>query len=180
MKRICLLALFSIFTLAYYGQYTVDLNITEGEKEEGVHSPKKATIMSAALPGLGQVYNKKYWKVPIVYAGLGTCAYLIDFNNSQFQTYKNALIAELDGDSLTVNTSGFSANQLDDLQDTYRRWRDLSWVCFGAVYLLNIIDANVDAHLFHFDVGEELGMSVLPYFSPSIHVNTGVSLYLNF
>jgi hypothetical protein len=180
LTRTCLTAFFTIISLAFFGQYSTDLKINDGETEEILHSPKKATIMSAALPGLGQVYNKKYWKVPIVYAGLGTCAYLIDFNNREFQTYKNALIAELDSDTLTVNNTGFSANQLDELQDTYRRWRDLSWICFGAVYLLNIIDANVDAHLFHFDVGDELGMSVLPYFSPSTRINTGVSLYLNF
>jgi hypothetical protein len=156
------------------------LSTQEEENDVEFHSPRKASIKSAILPGLGQIYNEKYWKVPVVYIGLGVSAYYIDYNNGLFKTYKKALIAELDDDPLTINDSGFSSSQLDELQDTYRRWRDLSWVALSAVYLLNIIDANVDAHLFHFDVGEELGMSILPYVSPSTQINTGVTLSLNF
>lgn len=144
------------------------------------HSPVKATIMSAALPGLGQIYNKKYWKVPIVYAGLGTCVYFIHRNNQQFQKYKNALIAEEDNDPTTVNTTGFNTFQLDELQETYRSWRDLSWIILAGVYILNIIDANVDAHLFYFDVDKDLSLELRPYIGNTARVNSGLSLFLNF
>lgn len=177
MIRTCLLAIVLITALPALSQLTEE---STSAAEPLEHSPRKATLMSAALPGLGQIYNKKYWKVPVVYGGLGTCIYLIDFNNDRFQRYKDGLIAELDDDPNTINTTGFSSSQLDELQDTYRRWRDMSWISLGAVYLLQIIDANVDAHLFHFDVGRELSMTAVPYMSPSVQVNTGFSLYLNF
>jgi len=144
------------------------------------HSPTRATLFSAALPGLGQVYNKKYWKVPIIYAGLGTCVYFIQRNNSKFQLYKDALVAEQDSDPTTINDTGFSSFQLNDLQNTYRGWRDLSWIILTGVYILNIIDANVDAHLFYFDVGKDLSLQVHPYLSHTARINSGLSLILNF
>lgn len=148
------------------------------------HSPKKATLFSAALPGLGQVYNKKIWKVPIIYAGIGTCIYFIDRNNTLFQRYKNALVAESDDDPNTINDTGFSTFQLDQLQDTYRSWRDLSWIILAGVYILNVVDANVDAHLFYFDVDEDLSLELRPDFRSSwgnsAGVIPGISLSLNF
>jgi hypothetical protein len=148
------------------------------------HSPRKATIMSAVVPGLGQVYNKKLWKVPFIYAGIGTCVYFIDRNNSKFQLYKDALVAESDDDPSTINDTGFSSFQLDQLQDTYRRWRDLSWIILAGVYVLNVVDANVDAHLFYFDVNEDLSLqwypSVRPSWGHTAGVNAGFSLSLNF
>ncbi len=144
------------------------------------HSPKKATLMSAALPGLGQVYNKKYWKVPIIYAGIGTCVYFIHRNNQKFQLYKDALVAESDSDPLTINDTGFSSFQLNELQGTYRSWRDLSWIILTGVYILNILDANVDAHLFYFDVGKDLSLQVHPYIGNTARINSGLSLILNF
>jgi hypothetical protein len=144
------------------------------------HSPRKATIYSAVLPGAGQIYNKKYWKVPIVYAGLGTCVYFIDRNNLKFNQYKDALIAVNDDDPSTVNLTPYSESQLDELQDTYRSWRDLSWIICAGVYVLQIVDANVDAHLFYFDVGEDISLNLQPSLQYTSHVNTGLSLKLNF
>lgn len=168
-----------LISLNAYSQQT-DADTLLVVDEYALHSPRKATLYSAVLPGLGQVYNKKYWKVPIVYAGLGTCVYFISRNNSKFQEYKDALVAELDGDPTTLNTTIYTAGQLDQLQDTYRSWRDLSWIFLAGVYVLNILDANVDAHLFYFDVSKDLSMHVQPYLSPSARVNTGLSLILNF
>lgn len=147
---------------------------------EKVHSPKKATIRSAILPGWGQVYNKKTWKLPIVYGGIGTCAYFIDRNTKKYKLYRNALIAEYDQDPNTVNNTIYNASQLELLSDDYRRLLDLSYICLAAVYVLNIIDANVDAHLFTYDIGEDISMNVRPSLIQTDRVNTGIGLTINF
>lgn len=145
-----------------------------------VHSPKKATIRSAVLPGWGQVYNKKAWKLPIVYGGIGTCAYFIDRNTKKYKLYRNALIAESDNDPNTVNNTIYNFSQLSLLTDDYRRLLDISYICLAAVYVLNIIDANVDAHLFNYDIGEDISMNIRPSFIQTDHVNTGIGLTINF
>lgn len=145
-----------------------------------LHSPKKATIMSALLPGLGQAYNKKYWKIPIVYAGFGVCTYFIVENGKSFRRYRDALIAIHDDDPNTVNDTVFSESQLDRLQDTYRRWLDLSYVSFAAIYILQIIDANVDAHLFHFDISDDISMKWTPNLRLSPMGSTGLSFTVEF
>lgn len=144
------------------------------------HSPLKATLFSAVIPGAGQIYNKKYWKLPIVYGGLGTCIYFIDRNTRKYKVYRDGLIAEQDGDPATVNTTGYTAFQLDQLQDTYRSWRDLSWIICAGVYVLQILDANVDAHLFYFDVSKDLGFFVRPSLDFTGGLNSGLCLSLNF
>lgn len=136
--------------------------------------------MSAALPGLGQVYNRKWWKVPILYAGIGTCIYFINDNTQNYQYYRNQLIAELDGNPDTTNETPFNSSQLRTISDDYRRWLDLSYISLGLVYALNIIDANVDAHLFFFDVSDELTLRWTPQFNIGPQPMTGVGLSLNF
>jgi len=119
--------------------------------------------MSAILPGLGQAYNKKYWKVPVIYAGLGGFAYLFAVNNDQYWYYKTNLIAENDRDPSTVNNSRYTSEQLQSQKQYYQRIRDFGIIGMGVVYLLNIIDANVDAHLKTFDVSDDLGIQLSPY-----------------
>lgn len=126
------------------------------------HSPKLATIFSAVVPGAGQVYNKKYWKVPIIYAGLGTLGYFFQNNNSQFQTYKRDYIALADTVASTVYTGQFTKEQLLVYQETFRRNRDLTAIGILAFYILNVVDANVDAHLFTFDVSDNLTLNLQP------------------
>lgn len=145
-----------------------------------VHSVRKATLMSTALPGLGQAYNRKYWKMPIVYAGLATCGYFIHDNARNHRFYRDNLIAELDGDPTTINTTGASASQLRLIVDDYRRWLDLSVIATALVYALNIIDAHVDAHLFDFDVSDDLTFQIHPTALPTDRVNAGVRLVINF
>ena len=120
------------------------------------HSPRKATLMSVALPGLGQVYNKKWWKVPIIYGGFAVAGYFLKDNLDNIDYYAAAYRAATD----------FSPTQLSDIVNQYKQWRDLSYIAIGAIYILNIVDANVDAHLFHFDVSEDISMHVQPYVSP--------------
>ncbi len=130
----------------------------------GRHSPRKATLLSAVLPGAGQIYNRKYWKAPIVWAGLGVSYGFIQRNTREYRRYKDAYIAVVDGDPTTIDefNGRISASQLLDVTNTYRKWRDLSYIAIGAVYVLNIVDASVDAHFVRFDVGRDLSLVVAP------------------
>lgn len=130
------------------------------------HSPMKATIMSAALPGLGQVYNGKWWKVPIIYGAFGGLIYSAVFNDMKFRTYKNAYLVRIDDDPNTTDpfVGRYSDANLRQLVDSYQRNRDLSLIFTGVFYALNIIDAGVDAHLKDFDVSDDLSLKVRPTF----------------
>jgi hypothetical protein len=124
--------------------------------------PRKASIMSALLPGLGQIYNKKYWKLPIIYGGIGGFGYMFIANNNQYQTYRKQLVAEYDDNPDTRNTSGYSGEQLQTLKLQYKKYRDFGAMGLGIIYILNIIDANVDAHLKTFDVSDDLSIQIKP------------------
>lgn len=128
------------------------------------HSPRKAALMSTALPGLGQVYNKKYWKVPLIYACVGGLTYSFQFNQRRYVKYRDAYKYRIDGDESTVdNYVGiYSDDNLSSLYSYYHRYRDLTVIGFAAVYLLNIVDAAVDAHLYNFDVSDNLSMEMRP------------------
>jgi hypothetical protein len=131
--------------------------------QELEHSPKKAAYMSLALPGLGQAYNKKYWKIPIVYAALGTVGYLWYDNNQQYQDYRQAYINYQDNDSLNDNMfPGYDLEDLREFKNYHWRYRDLNAFIFVGIWALNILDAVVDAHLYTFDVGEDLSMRIQP------------------
>jgi hypothetical protein len=132
------------------------------------HPPRKATIMSACLPGLGQAYNRKYWKIPVIYAGLGTFGYFAIYTNSQYKGFKDEYIFRTNNPTLVNNYPEYSTDQLKSNVDFYRRYRDLSVILIAAVYTLNIVDANVDAHLFTFDVSNDLSMR----WSPTLQYNT--------
>ena len=135
------------------------------------HSPLKATIYSAILPGSGQIFNKKYWKTPIVYAGLGTCIYYISENTKNYHFWKDAYIAFNDTDPLTTPTgkaSGLSNYSLNSNQLAYKKLLDISYMSLIGVYALQIVDANVDAHLFSFDVSPNLSLRYTPVVSPQL------------
>ncbi len=149
------------------------------------HSPRAATIMSAVLPGLGQAYNKKYWKIPILYAGFFGLGYLIKVNNDGYVTYKDAYIKKLDTDLTNdiFDSRGYTLADLKLLKDAYRRNRDLTIICTVMVDVLNILDANVDAHLFYFDMSDNLSMHLQPSYLYLPFANSGcagLSLCFNF
>ncbi|MEP7264876.1 MAG: DUF5683 domain-containing protein [Bacteroidota bacterium] len=131
-----------------------------------LHSPKKATIYSVILPGLGQAYNKKYWKIPIIYAGLGASGYFFFYNNKEYQRTRKALVNRLDTDSSTTDTDfidpRYTNEFLQDRKNYFRRNRDLSAIIGLLVYVANIIDADVDAHLTYFNVDNNLSLQVMP------------------
>lgn len=123
------------------------------------HSPRKATMLSAILPGAGQYYNKKYWKIPVIYAGFGVLGYSVEFNQTNYRNFKDELIRRQQGaGALDPDLERYSNANLDELQSFYRRNRDLSYIGIALFYLVNIIDATVDAHLFEFDMSDDLSM----------------------
>lgn len=120
------------------------------------YTPRKAGLLSAAMPGLGQIYNQSYWKLGLVYgavAGAGYYSYLL---NDRYAFLRSSLFAAIDNDPLTINDSGFSEAQLRSLSDRYRRDRDLSYIILGFVYLLNIAEAHIDAHLKDFNLEDDI------------------------
>lgn len=127
-------------------------------------SPARAAFYSAVLPGLGQINNKQYWKVPIVYAGMGVGIYFYSRNNKQYKRYRNAYKRRLAGftdDEFTNQTTGektLSDDALIDAQKFYSKNKDLSLLATGIFYILNIVDANVSAHLAQFNVNENLSL----------------------
>lgn len=147
------------------------------------HSPKKATIMSAVLPGLGQVYNHHWWKVPIVYAGFGGVIYGLAFNQKYLNDYRSAYKTRLtQGPGVDPYWGKYTDANLVSLQQYYRRNRDLCYIILAGVYVLNILDANVSAHLFDFDVSDDLSLRWQPGILTAGRGQTvpGLSLSLRF
>ncbi|CAM3578237.1 DUF5683 domain-containing protein [Flavobacterium chungbukense] len=119
--------------------------------------PAKAAFYSGVLPGLGQIYNKKYWKVPLVYGAIGTSAYLYIDNQKNYNVYRDEYKNRLEGiKSDSQFLANLSESQLISAQKIYQRNRDLSALFIVGFYVLNIIDANIDAALSQFNVDEKL------------------------
>ena len=142
--------------------------------------PTKAAFYSALLPGLGQAYNKKYWKLPIVYGAIGTSLYFYINNNKKYHNYRDAYKRRLQG----FNDDEYQYlddSRLIQAQRFYQRNRDLSLLVTVAFYVLNIVDANIDAHLAQFNVNDKLS------FQPEVYpneinykLNMGISLNYKF
>lgn len=140
-----------------------------------VPNPVKATWLALVIPGGGQIYNRKYWKLPIFYGGFAGCAYALTWNGKMYkdysQAYKDAVNGNWNSSSITdllppgyinnVSTSQLTET-LRKRKDTYRRYRDLSIFAFIGVYLLSVVDAYVDAELSNFDISPDLSMKVEP------------------
>lgn len=147
-------------------------------------APSRAAFYSAVLPGLGQAYNEKYWKIPIVYTALGVGVYFYINNDNQYDRYRNAYKSRLAGrtDDEFSDAGGsplLSNSGLIDAQRFYQRNKEISLLVIIGMYALNIIDANVDAHLAQFNVSEDLS------FKPALNYDhfsgsTGYGLTLNF
>ena len=175
------LAILLFFSVSCFAQQpsvqpseTLPLEQTEEEGDTILHSPRKAAIYSAILPGLGQIYNRKYWKLPIVYAGFGTIGYFIGYNNTRFQDFKQAY---KDFPDYKLDYAyPLTLEQIDRAMIYYKRWRDLSILGTLGFYLFQIIDATVDAHLINWEVGDDLTFNLEPalLFPP---VSTGINTF---
>ena len=147
---------------------------------------KKASILSAVCPGAGQIYNKKYWKLPILYGGIVALAYSVYFYQNEYDRFRQALIDTRD------SSAGFKpkdpelrnvpAQYLLNIRESYRESRDLSAISIVGLYAINIIDAAVDAHLKGFDVNENLSMRIAPDVRMTSFntAYTGISISLHF
>jgi hypothetical protein len=174
-------------------------NLTQAQRDsidKRLHdNPKRATIYSAILPGAGQVYNKKYWKVPIVYAAIGIPAYAFFFNKSWYEKCQYALTVcvnlETNGsvgdDSLAKvapELKPFVAsndqNGIITNRDSFRKNQDYSVLFFLLFYGLNIVDATVDAHLKDFNVSSDLSFQIKPMIMPGPMPSAGITLAFNF
>lgn len=146
--------------------------------------PSKAAFYSAILPGLGQAYNKRYWKIPIIYAALGTGIYFFIDNNNEYNRYRDAYKRRLagftddefygDGPTPIISNDG-----LINAQETLRRNKEISLLVTIGIYILNIVDANVDAHLLQYNVDENLALK--PHFNfNELDATTNLGLTLDF
>ena len=154
--------------------------VTDSIKSNNIDplTPAKAAFYSAVLPGLGQAYNKKYWKIPLVYGAMGTSLYFYLDNNKKYHQYRDAYKRRLEGYT-DDNFNYLDNSRLIAGQKFYQRNRDLSALFVVAFYALNIIDANVDAALLQFNVDENL--SVKPIIYPNdVTFKTNVGLTLNY
>ena len=137
-----------------------------------VPNPTKATWYAIVFPGGGQIYNRKYWKLPIIYGGFAGCAYALSWNGKMYKDYSQAYLDIMDNDPNTNShldirgLSNYPENQQKELlrkrKDMFRRYRDLSIFAFIGVYLISVIDAYVDAELSNFDITPDLSMRVEP------------------
>jgi len=185
-RFIIIMILFLLGTIAMAQKTTLNQPVPDSILEKQ-HSPTKATIMSLCLPGLGQIYNKKYWKVPVIYAGIGIFTYLIVFNTDYYLTYKSAYIESFNGDS-TGNYSDivkkYPKESILSAREYYRRNLEITIIFTAIWYILNIVDAAVDAHLFTFDIKNDLSLRIEPALIPPAaqyrNYSSGVKLCLKF
>lgn len=155
---------------------SASINDTIKKASVRIHKPLKAVLFSAALPGLGQAYNRKYWKIPIIYAGLGVASYFLYDQNKKYQCFRKAYIMKVDGDPLTDGSCTLKGKrytgtqEIETAKNYYRRNIDLISALMVLWYGLNLVDAAVDAHLFHFDVSDNLSLRI----APDIHRNQSI------
>jgi hypothetical protein len=166
MRRCHILLVFALLlSLSALSQKPKDTGALTDTVTEKRHSPGKAALYSALVPGLGQIYNRKYWKLPIVYAGYGVMAYFLVTNTNNYMDYQCAYIEKVNG-----NTQGnysdlvnrYTEDQLLSAREYYRRNLEISVLVTALWYALTILDAAVDAHLKTFDVSTDLSMRVGP------------------
>ncbi|MDA3883509.1 MAG: DUF5683 domain-containing protein [Bacteroidales bacterium] len=168
---------------------------TLSQKPKTEHSPKKATIYSAVVPGLGQVYNKSYWKVPVIYGGFAGLGYIISQNHifySDFRDVYNSYLTYAAGEEaegrtpnsdtlLTVRgLTSYSIYNVKEGRDYFRRRRDLAIIGIGAWYVLQIIEAYVDAHMFSFDISDDLSLHYRPTFFDAAKPVSGLTISVRF
>ena len=133
-------------------------------------NPRKAVMLSAIVPGAGQIYNGKAWKAPILYGGIMADVYFIGFNNKRYQTFRTALFAFDDGDR--TQFPSLNRDALVRNVDYWRQNRDMTILLLFAIYALNLVDANVDAHLSGFDISDNIGLKITPGSAPLMASST--------
>ncbi|MBL0357381.1 MAG: hypothetical protein IPP72_11070 [Chitinophagaceae bacterium] len=156
---------------------------TSGQKKTEPFNPRKATIRSAIIPGWGQIYNKKYWKLPLVWGALGTTAGIYFYNVKNYRSLKQAYIYLTDTDPANNNLvdptyRNLSPESIRSYRNSFRQNVDYSVLFFLLFWGLNVVDATVDAHLKAFNVTDDLSLELRPGYSPLANTS-GLSLVLN-
>lgn len=142
--------------------------------------PRRASLYSAVLPGLGQAYNRDYWKIPLIYGGFTAIVLTVDFYHDNYIRFRKDLFAEIDENKLTINNSGFNEQQLRRLIDRTRRERDFFIIISGVLYFLQIAEAHIDAHLKEFDLNPDLKVKIEPVMRYNEGINSGIALKFTF
>ncbi|WP_297792524.1 DUF5683 domain-containing protein [uncultured Eudoraea sp.] len=172
----------------------VEGKVKKKKKRINPLAPSKAAFYSAILPGLGQAYNKRYWKIPIVIGALGLGIYAYTYNDDLYDRFRTAFkrrkagftddeFYDVNGSGIVPGSPDLSDEALQDGQERYQRDRDLALFITLGLYALNIIDANVDAHLKQFNVDDDLALDITPYleYNPiSSDPNYGVAITIKF
>jgi hypothetical protein len=198
MKNIVLL---SVFTFLLLSQLHAQNNVVVTESDSLIvesqdtvllksyasrYNPRKALLYAAILPGLGQIYNKKYWKLPLVYGGFFGTTYAMLFYNDLYRDYKRELFTNLElgltGDSDIRTGDVYTTKNYRVAVDRAKRSRDFWLIMMGAMYLLQVVDAHVDAHLKEFDLNPQLRVSIEPMMEQNYMLGkqTGFSLVVKF
>jgi len=180
------------------------VQVITGKRRKFIPDPTKATMLAAAFPGLGQIYNRKYWKVPFVYAGFGGVGYAVYYNTKWYNTYIKAYqdftdeIPETDSyiklirnikpeeydpvlhpSTYNLSTASWIKDQMMRQIDYFKKYRDLSYIGIAAWYLFTILDASVDASLFDYDISESLALKIEPVKIPLYNfVGAGINVKL--
>ncbi|MEQ8243328.1 DUF5683 domain-containing protein [Fulvivirga sp.] len=143
--------------------------------------PRRASLLAAVLPGAGQIYNKKYWKLPIVYGGFITLGYVASVYDNQYKEFRGELFQLLQDPDFTP-PSGATEEQLRSAINSTRRDRDFYLILMGVFYMMQILDAHIDAHLKEFDLNPDLKVTIDPMFEQPVYAryNAGVSIKLKF
>lgn len=186
-KILFILFSFCLFSLMCFSQKEKDTIIVVTKKvtdtTKNKFNPRTATIRSAILPGWGQIYNKKYWKLPLVYGALGTTAGVFVYNVKNYKRLKTAYVLKTDNDpsndgQVYIKFQNLSAESIRSYRNVFRQNVDYSALFFVIFWGLNVVDATVDAHLKSFDVNDDLSLEFKPGYSPLANT-AGVSLVLN-
>lgn len=138
---------------------------------------KKAGLYSALLPGTGQLYNKQYWKLPVVYAGAGAAVYFFIDNQKKYRKYRQAYIARIDNDPTTIDKEKLrTTEELQYLQNEYKRFLDMTGLLTAVGYTMQILDAVVFAHLKDFDISRDISLKMQPVTLPNGGVGIGLAM----
>ncbi len=149
-----------------------------GKKTKWAPNPKKAGLYAALMPGMGQVYNRQYWKVPIVYAGLAVGSYFVIKNTTDYNTYRKAYVGRFNNAHPTDEFVGiYDQPQLKQLQDDASRYLNLSVLFTTVGYAMQVLDAVTSAHLRNFDISRDISMQVTPVATPQY---AGIGLAVKF
>jgi len=202
-RKILILIILILFCIPQNNIAQDTVSVPQPVKSKFRPEPLRATMLAVAFPGLGQIYNRKYWKIPLVYLGFGGLIYSVGFNSSHYNTYMKAyqdftdvipetnsylkvIPSTIDPASydpvLHPESYQYYKDQMLRMVDYYRRYRDLSYIGIAGWYLFSILDANVDASLFNFDVSKNLDIAAFPVLlsTPGGFVGTGLNLKITF